>query len=367
MLQNQLGAISIDKIIDFKSNVKSWNRFVSLVIHHRLVSVVFSNLEKIGLELPTEENVRLKHHFEIERKKNFILNASLIKLNDSLSSEVDILWFKGVLQSQRMYNNPLLRSYSDLDLYIDKNDLVLVDKILRKEGYFPIIEWTEFSNSHFSKYSEFIKEMAYVHEKMNVCIDVHWNLVMSPELFPFSFNEVFQSAKEFTIHNKTLKSLNDYHNFIYLNIHGCFDHWRYLAQLFDVTASLKNSPDLKIEFENYLKSQHLDSSLLLGIEFSNALFENENNSKIEIEQLISSYEIPFAENVEGKLDRLNFFKRHWRYHKSWNYRKNCFEANFFYGDNEDLWRLPRSLFFLYYISVPFRWLGRKIRRKKSLS
>ena len=238
---------------------------------------------------------------------------------------------------------------------------------MRFQGYQPIMDWTKFSKSHFSKYSEFIKEMAYVHEKTGVCIDVHWNLVMSPELFPFSFKEVYQSAKEFTIHNKTVKSLNDYHNFIYLNIHGCFDHWKYLGQLFDITATLVVLPSLKSDFETYLKTQKLDNSLLFGIEFSNVLFLDEPNKDVEITKLISTFENPFFEDKEGKLDRLNFFKRQWRYHRSLNYRKNCFESNFFYGDNNELWRLPRSLFFLYYFSVPFRWLGRKIRRKKSLS
>ena len=367
LLKNQLNENSIQQIEIIKNQVLSWSQFVSLVIHHRLVTVVYTNLQKLGVELPVEEAKRLKHHFELERKKNFILNASLISLNEVLTKELDVLWFKGVVQSQRMYNNPLARSYSDLDLYIDKADLQKLDNLLRFQGYQPIMDWTKFSKSHFSKYSEFIKEMAYVHEKTGVCIDVHWNLVMSPELFPFSFKEVYQSAKEFTIHNKTVKSLNDYHNFIYLNIHGCFDHWKYLAQLFDVTASLHESPNLKVGYNTYLNQHKLDKSLFLGIEFSDVLFQDVSVNSIEIENLVSKFENPFHAEEEGKLDRLNFFKRQWRYHRSLNYRKNCFEANFFYGDNEDLWRLPRSLFFLYYISVPFRWLGRKIRRKKSLS
>ena len=367
LLQIHLGNGDELSIQESVPKISSWNRFVSLVIRHRLVAVIYTLLNDLSIILPEEEAYRLKHHFDIERKKNFILNASLVKLNEVIEKEIKVLWFKGAVQSQRMYNNPLLRSYADLDLYIDKKDLLRLDSLLRSQGYMPLMDWKRFSKSHFSKYSEFIKEMAYIHEKTKVCIDVHWNLVMSKELFPYTFQQIYERGEHILIHNKKFKTLNEFDNFIYLNIHGCFDHWKTISQLFDVTHIAKNHSNFTSDFSTFLDSQKLHSSLSTGLELSDYIFnETDNSSKIQNE-FVQLFELPFLEIETGKLDRLQFFKRQWCFSNTLNYKVNCFESNFFYGDNNELWRLPRQLFWLYYFSVPFRWLGRKIRHKKTLS
>jgi hypothetical protein len=126
--------------------ISSWERFVALVIRHRLVSLVYTLVVELNIQLTENAYARLKNQVDLERKKNFILNASLIQLNEVLEKEIDVLWFKGVVQSQRMYNNSLLRSYSDLDLYIKKSDLNRLDELLRAQGYMPTLDWKTYSD-----------------------------------------------------------------------------------------------------------------------------------------------------------------------------------------------------------------------------
>ncbi len=367
LLKNQVNDFNLLKIKSYSTEMYSWNRFVSLVIKHRLVSVIYTSLQNLEVEIPKEEAERLKYHFELERKKNFILNVSLINLNDALEREVRVLWFKGVVQSQRMYGNPLLRSYSDLDVLIDQNDLYKVDEILRKEGYFPINDWTKYSKSHFSKYSEIIKEIGYVNHKTKVFIDLHWNLVFAKQLFPYTFDEIYESSIELELHSKKVRSLGELHNFIYLNLHGCFDDWKNLSQLLDIQVSVNKEPVLKNKYIEFLKYHRLSDSLADGINLSEFIFSEKHLSNQTCINHISQFEYAEEFEKQQKFLRIHRLIRVSKFNSSLSYKIISLEANVFYGDNKDLWRLPRSLFFLYYISVPFRWLGRKISRKKSLS
>ncbi len=367
LLQIHLGKRNNQVILESVSKVGSWNRFVSLVIRHRLVVVMYTLLKDLSIVLPEEEEERLKQHFELERKKNFILNASLVKLNEVLEKELKVLWFKGVVQSQRMYNNPLLRSYSDLDLFIDQNDLHQVDQLLRSQGYVPFNDWTKYSKSHFSKYSEIIKEIGYVNEKTKVFIDVHWNLVFAKQLLPFTFSEIYQDSIQVDLHGKKIRTLSDEYNFFYLNIHGCFDGWKSLSQLFDVTMANAKSSEIASNFKAFLKSNRLSDTLFFGVELSEYLFNNRNETSLKLEENVLLLEDDSLLNKNEKHFRIKRLIRVSRFHGSFRYKLKTVEANIFYGDNQDLWRLPRQLFFLYYVSMPFRWLGRKIRRKKTLS
>jgi hypothetical protein len=367
LLQIHLGNRNDQAIQTSVSTIGSWNRFVSLVIRHRLVVVMYTLLKDLSIELPEEEEERLKQHFELERKKNFILNASLVKLNEVLEKEIKVLWFKGVVQSQRMYGNPLLRSYSDLDLFIDIKDLHRVDKLLRSQGYVPANDWTNYSKSHFSKYSEIIKEIGYVNEKTKVFIDVHWNLVFAKQLYPYSFSEIYKDAIVLDLHGKKVKTLSDAHNFFYLNIHGCFDGWKSLSQLFDITMADAKIPEVNSKFQEYLKENRLSQTLFFGVELSEYLFGAKSNNFISFNDHVLLFEDDSLQNKNEKYFRVKRLIRVSKFSGSLAYKIKAIEANIFYGDNKDLWRLPRQLFFLYYVSMPFRWLGRKIRHKKTLS
>lgn len=360
LLKYQLAPNSIQNAKIIQDSNVSWSLFVSLVIRHRLVTVIYTILQKIGVILPTEEAEKLKRHFDLERKRNFILNASLISLNEVLTKELDILWFKGVTQSQRMYGNPFTRSYSDLDVLIDFKDLVKIDCLLRQQGYLPLNDWTKFSKSHFSKYSEIIKEIGYIHQTTKVFIDVHWNLVFAKQLLPFSHDDLFNDSIYLEIHDKKIRTLGNNHNFYYLNIHGCFDNWKSLSQLFDITISLHQFPELKKNYKDFLSNNKLNKELEYGVNLSFEIFQNNSILK----EHLSFFEDESMSMKEGNLARIDRIKRIIKFSPSWKYKLKSIESNIFYGDNDKLWRLPRPLFFLYYISVPFRWLGRRIHRKK---
>lgn len=367
LLQIHLGNKDEQSIQETVRKITSWDRFVSLVIRHRLVAVIYTLLKDLAIELPEEEENYLKNQFELQRKKNFILNASLVKLNEVLEKEVKVLWFKGVVQSQRIYNNPLLRSYSDLDLLIDYKDLHRIDKLLRSQGYVPSNDWTNYSKSHFSKYSELIKEIGYVNEKTKVYIDLHWNLVFAKQLLPFSFEELYHDSIELELHNKKIRTLSDEHNFFYLNIHGCFDGWKTLSQLFDITMSVNEIPGIQDKFYAFLNWNRLSETLYFGVKLSEYLFADKKDFSLGMEDQVTLFENDSLLNKNEKYFRIKRLVRVSKFSGSLSYKWKTIETNIFYGDNQDLWRLPRSLFFLYHVSLPFRWFGRKISRKKSLS
>ena len=180
LLDYKLDATKNKLITEIASTEIDWERFIKLSKLHRVTTLVYLTISECGIAIPEEALTSIKNNFEKERRRNFLINSSLIQVNKKLEdNKLKLLWFKGPAQSQRMYKNPIIRSYSDIDLYIDLKDLHQVDELLRKLNFLPTIEWKKYPKSHLSKYVEIKKEFSYVHSETKTCIDLHWDLCAS--------------------------------------------------------------------------------------------------------------------------------------------------------------------------------------------
>jgi hypothetical protein len=362
ILSYKLDLSTKEELATFADNEKiNWDRFIQLIRLHRLNTICFLTLNECEIKIPTQELEKIKLNFEKERKRNFIINSSLIQVNQALEeNNLQALWIKGPAQSQRMYNNPILRSYSDIDLYIDLKDLHKIDSILRKLDYYPTEEWKNYPKSHFSKFVEIKKEFSYVHAKKRVCIDLHWNIVLSNKLLPLKFEELYQKAITLDFYSSKLKTLSNEDNFVYLNIHGTFDTWKQLSQLFDISYSIKETPSLINRFDRYLIDNQLSEKLKEGILLSDFFFKKETNYS-KGHNFLTKYEF-YSETLESRIQK---FKRIGSFHPSLKYKIECFEYLFFYAFLNKQIKLPKALFYLYYLHIPFTFINMIFRRVKN--
>jgi hypothetical protein len=352
-----------NKLIEESVSTKiDWDRFIKLSKLHRVTTLVYLTITECGIAIPEQALTIIKNNFEKERRRNFLINSSLIQLNQVLEkNKLHFLWFKGPAQSQRMYNNPIVRSYSDIDLFIDLKDLNQVDSILRKLDYFPTEEWKSYPKSHLSKFVEIKKEFSYVHTTKRISIDLHWNIVLSNKLLPLKFEELYKNATTIDFYSSKIKTLSVEDNFIYLNIHGTFDNWKHLSQLFDISYTLMETPNLVEIFDNYIVNNELSEKLKEGIRLSNFLYNNETNYN-QGANYLANYEF-YSEKKESRIQRL---KRISSYHPSIKYKIECFEYLFFYKFINKNIKLPKALFILYYIHIPFTFINMIFRKNKKL-
>jgi hypothetical protein len=208
------------------------------------------------------------------------------------------------------------------------------------------------------KYLKIKKEFSYIHHKTKVCIDLHWKLVFTKELLPYSFDELYQNADSVEISGSKIRTLSRIHNFYYLNIHGCNDNWDSLTQLLDISYELSKNSELKDSFINFTKENKL-KNLDFGIDLHDFIFKDSNKSYLKLENHIYSYsQIKSFENTNLKiLKRVTSFKN------SIKYKYESFLFHAFYLDSEKLIRLPHYLFWMYYSSIPIRWIYNQYRLK----
>ncbi|MGQ9619633.1 MAG: nucleotidyltransferase domain-containing protein [Bacteroidales bacterium] len=137
------------------SGVKDWKYFTGLASEHGVSALVWSNLQKLGLqELLTDEYksaLYSSHLLSISR--NAFHLAGTEELLSHLNKEgIKVILLKGLALELTVYGNAGLRQMTDVDLLIDRRDYLKARNILMDNGYDsmpvksgfhkPIVEWT---------------------------------------------------------------------------------------------------------------------------------------------------------------------------------------------------------------------------------
>lgn len=162
---------------------------------HQILEILFPVVQQLNVDLmPCKEVFDTWTRQTIIsgiKQANHIENMAEV-LNTFKESGIDVITLKGLVLRD-LYPQPLLRSMSDADILIHKQDLLKAKSILLSLGYFI----KEESNP---------KEMRFFHNK-KLIIELHWSLI-DPGLIQNS--EQFETHVWDNFHNSMLNSVPIY-------------------------------------------------------------------------------------------------------------------------------------------------------------
>ena len=215
--------------------------FLEIVQRHKLIPQLYPILKSHCENLPNEvlqefRNLLNRHNLHILK-----LSGELIRLSE-LFAEHDIPWLsiKGPALAVQLYGDVAARQSGDLDILVKREDLDRAIKLISDAGYVPVIDHDKFNKSQINFIRKCYKDETFRHITNNVFVELHWSLE-NEQTSPLNQVELFETSATICIGNKSIYTLPDIPNLLYLCAHGHRHGWYRLFWLWDVATILKNT------------------------------------------------------------------------------------------------------------------------------
>lgn len=124
---------------------------------------------------------------------------------------ITIIFVKGIILASQLYDNPEIRFSSDIDIFVDKKNILLVENFLIKKGFRKEIDKTGFHSS-FIKIENSNEIIIELHNKLFVLSADAFSLIKSIPIKKIHARKIEYNKKQFYVLNHTFE-------FLYLFIH----------------------------------------------------------------------------------------------------------------------------------------------------
>jgi hypothetical protein len=158
-----------------------WDDLLQQSARHGITPLFYHHLKTFHPDIPIPPNVtgRLRQAYLDNAARNLRLYDNLSKVLKILRRDrIPVIVLKGAHLAEFVYGNRALRFMGDLDLLVQKDDLMRVDALLLEMGCTPTVH-----NRIVGKDNH---EFVYVMPKRDVSLEIHWS-ILSP-MFPFTID-----------------------------------------------------------------------------------------------------------------------------------------------------------------------------------
>lgn len=347
--------------------IKDWDDFLSLAYSHGIFPLIYKTLKNYT-QIPVEIQNTMKYINMNIVKQNMLMTSELLKVTKFLEENgIEAISFKGPVLSQMAYGDVVSRQYCDLDILINKNDLLRTVNLFLENNYINILPLEIISNNICLNT---IKDFTVENKTSKLNIEIHWNLFETKYDLAFRKLDILKSSNILINQNK-IRTISNETLLIYLCLHGSKHAWERIEWISDIDRFIRNNELDFSEIDEFLN----DNSLLLGLYLSYILFDTPLDKKY-IEKIkdkkIKTLSKKVLEIMIDKRYQEDEFYRNKKifYFQIFLYEKlfekiNFFISTFFKISAEDCqtFHLKEKYKFLYIFLRPFR-IARKYLKKQ---
>lgn len=252
------------KIKDLLLNELDWDYILSKAAKHRLKSLLFFNLKNYSDIAPKDVLIRLNDYFSNNICKNLLFLGEILKIIKIFEKHsICVIPYKGPVTAIHAYGHLGLREFDDLDLYINKNDVLTVKKILQSEGYETKLH---LDNSQEVEYLKLQSDYIFINNENDFPLEIHWNVAGFYFTFPNEHYFPFNPANLNFLHlnHQQVKIFSDEDQILILSIHAAGHLWSRLSWICDINELIRCSNDLDWN-KIILKAKYLSVERILYV------------------------------------------------------------------------------------------------------
>jgi hypothetical protein len=225
----------IEKQID---RIKDWNSFISLAYSHGIFPLIYKTLKNYDQKIPSEILNSMKYKYMNIVKQNMLMTNELINVTKLLKENgIESIAFKGPVLSHLAYGDVVSRQYVDLDILVDKSQLLTAIKILNKFDY--VLE-DNFKLNLF-KNNRVIFHDITLRKNTLLNIELHWQLFSDEYMTGINELNIKENTKILEYQNNKLKVFDNEIQILYLSIHGAKHNWERIEWLVDIVRFIENN------------------------------------------------------------------------------------------------------------------------------
>lgn len=358
------------QIEQLAARVRDWDSLLRTAQEHRVLPLLYLRLEAIGQGAPEAAQDRLRAAYQRNVFHSLANAAELIAVLKALDQEsIPAMPFKGVVLGASIYGDLSTRPAGDLDVLIQRKDLVAATAVLTRRGY----ELKTDVDANGMPNASNSYEYHFERRSDGMVIELRWRLELTQPRFRhvLGMDWVWPQRRVATLAGAEVPDIRPEILLLILCMHGSKHIWSRLIWICDVAQLIAITPDLQWnEVIWEAKRSGLWRALALGVLLAHrvagvavpesvlrrfeadttarklALFIGEN--LFDAPGSTPASRVPYALQLLGPHDRMMMF----------------LSLNFLRPNERDraVVRLPRTLHALYYVIRPFRILWDKSAR-----
>ncbi len=224
-----------DKILFLIQNDIDWDYLLKLASRHRLVPLLYHNINSICPEMVPETILAdLKDYFNANVRKNLMMTGELIKVLNLLESEgITAVPYKGPVLASMAYGNIGLREFGDIDIFIEKEEIVKAKEILVSSGYQIHLQLNSLQETMYFKF-----QREYKFKSCNdVYIEIKWKFSVTSFSFLVDMEQIFnQEHIDVEVNGYLFSSIPLEFLLLVLCIHNAGHYWSNLTWLCDISG-----------------------------------------------------------------------------------------------------------------------------------
>lgn len=259
-----------------------WERMVRLAGEHDVVAFVYHHLKSsFAAAVPPNVLHNLRAIYLLQFRRSIQIRGELPRLLAHLSGRgIDALPFKGPALAALAYENENLRTFTDLDVLIRKEDVERTVAALAEAGFEeknPIppdydTVWDTYAPWHHPHGNA----NGYVRDEDTpgaLHVDVHWGLASRYFLFPMEPDALWACRTSVPLDNgSTVPTFSPEDTLLFQCMHAAKDAYYRLSHVCDIAELLRTHPDLDgTKVLRRARALHCERMVKLGLRLSNEL------------------------------------------------------------------------------------------------
>lgn len=231
-----------------------WQHFVQLAAQHQVTSLIYHNLATTCSDaIPLNIKTYLHQQFQINAQRNLFTTSELIKIYKLFQvNNIFVIPFKGTTLATIAYKNLAFRSSCDIDLLIDKKNILLATKLLKSLGYEVTKSAATVKNNPDLRYGPFLqsepnqKGYDFINRDKIIAIDLQWSLTTKAQhhYFSLDFEQIQKKLAEVSLAGIKLPQFAPETMLLFLCFHGSKHCWQSLKWVCDLAEFIGAHPKL---------------------------------------------------------------------------------------------------------------------------
>ena len=221
-----------------------WNRLIALAETHGVMPLVHAALGQFSApQVPTPVLARLWAYVTVNARKNHARAHELIRLLAVMKNAgIRVVPFKGPLLTASLYADLRLRVFLDLDLLVERGDVLSARDLLANEQYHAISPLRVEDEAAFLA-AQRQYDFELVHEQTGELVELHWKTNHEFVIERLDDPQWWAALDTVELDGARVLSLNRRETMFALLIHGSKHLWSRLSWLVDIALLSRKFDD----------------------------------------------------------------------------------------------------------------------------
>ena len=252
-----------------------WDKLLRLANRHGVMPLLYRSISKNCPQAVTQDRLAgLRMRYLQNAARNLKMTTELLRILDLFESHgIPAIPFKGPALAQQIYGDITLRTFSDLDIIVKREDVLRAKDVLISDGYRTEYKLTSTQEKAVLDYD---CEYHFNQEERNFRIDLHWRFNQSCHFIEVDFPGFWSRMGTIALEKRDVFAPSPEDLLLALCIHNARHHCNDLKLVGDIAGLINLHKDL--DWNSVLqqaKKMGIERIICLNVGLAEDLFKSD--------------------------------------------------------------------------------------------